>query len=204
MNNEYLFARIYDPVVDPYIRKIRYKILDLARQLKPAQILDVCCGTGNQMKLLGKNGFNVTGIDLSREMIRVSGKGLDGVKCVKGNAAAMPFDDSSFDMVMTTLSLHENTLEIAEKIIGEMFRVNKPDGTLILIDYKINPDIPWYARFVTKTAERMVGGDHYRNFKIYQSKGGLQHLLRNFRFTVKQEYPFPGHGLTCLMLQKEA
>jgi demethylmenaquinone methyltransferase/2-methoxy-6-polyprenyl-1,4-benzoquinol methylase len=202
MPGEYFFARFYDPFVDPYIRKIRSKVLDLAREYRPENILDVCCGTGHQLKLLKKHGFVVTGVDLSEHMIKRSRSGENAVNCLKGDATALPFGEDSFSMVMITLALHENTVETATKILGEMFRVVKPEGCVILIDYEITPKTRSDARFITRSVEWMVGGEHYRNFKRYLENGGLKGLLKNFDFRVKTELRYAGKSLILLILQK--
>ncbi len=202
MLNDYFFARIYDPVVDPYIKKLRLQVLDLANKYRPANVLDVCCGTGHQLKILGKHGFRVTGIDLSDQMIKVSEKGQQNVNCVKGDATNMPFDDDSFEMVMITLALHENTAETAKKILNEMFRVVTPEGKIILVDYELSDKTRRDARFVTKTVEWMVGGDHYRNFRKYLDFGGLPHLLKDMKYNAIEEFRYAGHSLAILVIEK--
>jgi demethylmenaquinone methyltransferase/2-methoxy-6-polyprenyl-1,4-benzoquinol methylase len=200
MPGEYFFARIYDPFVDPYIRKIRHKVLELARNYQPEHILDVCCGTGHQLKLLRKYGFNVTGLDLSDNMLNISRKGKHSPNCIKADATAMPFENGSFDMVMITLALHENTSESAKKIIKEMTRVAKPNGSVILVDYESSSRTRKDARVITRTIEWLAGGDHYRNYKKYIQNNGLEYLLKNMPLSLKEEYRFAGNSLVIKVL----
>lgn len=202
MATDYFFARFYDPFVDPYMRKVRLKLLELAWNLDSRNVLDVCCGTGYQLKLLKQHGFAVTGIDLSDEMIDVSRRGKNAVNCIKGDATALPFGDSTYDLVMASLALHENSRENALSILREMFRVVHPEGHIILADYEITPRTSWSSKFLTRTVERLAGGDHYANYRKYISSGGLDGLLKDLPHTEKASYHFGGNSLVVKVLNK--
>lgn len=49
------------------------------------KILDVGCGTGNHALLLKKKGFDVTGIDLNKEMLKVAKKKSKSIKFLQGD-----------------------------------------------------------------------------------------------------------------------
>ena len=202
MPGEYFFARFYDPFVDPYIRKIRRKVLDLSRHYQPENILDVCCGTGHQLKLLKKHGFDVTGLDLNDHMLKISRKGAHPPNCIKGDATLMPFRDGSFGMVMISLALHENTPENGKAILREMWRVVKPGGYLLFIDYDISSKTRLDARIITRAIEWLAGGDHYRNFKKYLEAGGLENILKAIPPGVIGEYCFAGKSLVLKVMMK--
>jgi demethylmenaquinone methyltransferase/2-methoxy-6-polyprenyl-1,4-benzoquinol methylase len=203
MLDEYFFARFYDPFVDPYIRKIRHKVLNLAMKHRPENILDVCCGTGHQLKLLKKHGFIVTGLDLSDNMLKISRKGKHAPVCIKGDATAMPFEDNSFDMVTISLALHENTPETARNILLEITRIARVTGTIILIDYEITGKTRKDARIITRTIEWMAGGEHYRNFRQYIQIGGLDRLIEGLPLTLRDEFRYAGHSLVVKVMGKK-
>jgi SAM-dependent methyltransferase len=76
--------------------------LDLKTGMK---VLDVATGTGNLAIPAAKTGANVTGIDIAPNLIeqateRAKAEGVDA-KFEVGDAEAMPYDDGSFDVVMT-------------------------------------------------------------------------------------------------------
>ena len=202
MPGEYFFARFYDPFVDPYIRKIRRKVLQLAQLYQPRNILDVCCGTGHQLKLLKKHGFDVTGLDLNDHMLKISRKGAYAPHCIKGDATRMPFGDGSFGMAMVSLALHENTPETGKAILQEMWRVVEPGGYLLLIDYDISSDTRLDARLITRAVEWLAGGDHYRNFKRYLAAGGLENIMKAIPPGKIGEYCFAGNSLAVKVMVK--
>lgn len=75
---------------------------------KNIKILDVGCGAGFFPVILGKRGYNVTGIDLTGEMINYANRmieiyGLDGdkVKAIQMDAENPDFPDGEFDVVVS-------------------------------------------------------------------------------------------------------
>ena len=74
--------------------------------LKPGmKVLDVACGTGNLAIPAAHAGADVTGIDIAPNLIeqanaRAAAEGLNAVFEI-GDAEALPYDDASFDVVMT-------------------------------------------------------------------------------------------------------
>jgi SAM-dependent methyltransferase len=94
-----------------------------------AQVLDVGCGTGANLRLLVELGFqDVIGLDRSEEAIRwCAEKGLPPVK--RGDLCRLPFPEDHFDMILATDVLEHIDDEGAA--VMELFRVLRPGGTLI-------------------------------------------------------------------------
>ena len=203
MATDYFFARFYDPFVDPFIRKVRYKVLQLAKDLGAKNVLDVCCGTGNQLKLLKLHGFKVTGIDLSDQMIGVSRRGKNAVNCLKGDATSLPFPDGSYDLVTISLALHENSRNVAIAILKEMHRVTVPGGHIIVADYDITSKTSRFSHFLTRTVEKMAGGEHYANYRKYVDRGGLPDILNEIPHREAASYLFGGDSLVLKVLVKD-
>jgi 2-polyprenyl-3-methyl-5-hydroxy-6-metoxy-1,4-benzoquinol methylase len=78
-----------------------------AAAIEPAMaVLDVACGTGNAAVRAAQAGADVTGLDLTPELFeaarrRAAEAGVT-VEWVEGDAEALPFDDASFDRVLST------------------------------------------------------------------------------------------------------
>lgn len=92
--------------------------------------LDVGCGEGRFCRIMGKLGIVATGIDPTEPLL-TRARELDpsGDYCA-ASAENLPFDNASFDLVVSYLSL----IDIADchRAIAEMTRVLTPGGTLLI------------------------------------------------------------------------
>ena len=109
--------------------------------------IDVGCGTGRLLASLhgAWPGMKLTGIDLStpylEEARRLIGR-TARVKLDEAAAEALPFGDSSLDLVVSSFLLHELPKEIRAKVLAEMARVLKPDGLVVIVDSLQKGDRP--------------------------------------------------------------
>src|SRR5215213_11312400 len=80
-----------------------------------ARVLEVGCGPGHlSIRLARQHGLDVTGLDLDPAMIERARANADrsedgderGPSFVLGDVAALPFPDESFDLVVSTMSMH--------------------------------------------------------------------------------------------------
>lgn len=100
-------------------------------------ILDVACGPGIVTAALAEKAREVVALDLTPEMLsqarqRCTKAGLENVTFREGSATDLPFAERSFDGVVTRLSIHH--FEEPRRALDEMFRVLRPDGTLVVAD----------------------------------------------------------------------
>ncbi len=95
-------------------------------------LLDVACGTGNATIPAAQAGARATGLDFSPELLEIAReRGSDAmveVEWVEGDAQELPFDDASFDRVISTFGHmfapdHKRTAD-------EMLRVCRAAGTI--------------------------------------------------------------------------
>lgn len=182
-------SKIYDPLLHFAVIRLRKKIVEVSKELKADKIIDLCCGTGNQLKQFKKQGFkNVVGVDLSETMIAESSKGKYKTKCLHEDATNTSLEDSSFDIVTITLALHEKSFDVISGILIEAKRLLNPTGHLLVADYCFDEKTFLIGRLGTKTVEKFAGGDHYRNFKNYIKNGGLNFIMNDKKYI--SEYPF--------------
>jgi demethylmenaquinone methyltransferase/2-methoxy-6-polyprenyl-1,4-benzoquinol methylase len=134
-------ARRYDLINDLQSlglhRRWKRRLVGLA-QLGPGQhALDVCCGTGDVALALARTGAEVTGLDFSPEMLAVARRRAQvsntPVDLVQGDALALPFADATFDAVTISYGLR-NLADFAAGV-GEMARVLRPGGRLVVLDF---------------------------------------------------------------------
>jgi ubiquinone/menaquinone biosynthesis C-methylase UbiE len=138
-------AFVYD-VVEPILmlgkaNQYDRHIVSLLK-LSPAQrILDLGCGTGVLTRMIAdqlnaKAGGVSMGIDAASKMINVARKKRENETCRFKVAAAedLPFENSSFDAVISSLFFHHVPLDLKEKSLSEAFRVLRPQGRLVIAD----------------------------------------------------------------------
>jgi ubiquinone/menaquinone biosynthesis C-methylase UbiE len=120
--------------------------LDILKSQGIKKILDLPCGYGRDSIFLSKNGFEVTGIDRSKEAIKLAQswaqeEGLN-IEFLQGDATELEFLDETFDAIVSNRFLHlvyDNKSQ--EKVSKEMHRVIKDNGLLILATRSIkDPD----------------------------------------------------------------
>jgi demethylmenaquinone methyltransferase/2-methoxy-6-polyprenyl-1,4-benzoquinol methylase len=195
-------AKFYDHILFPFIRPIRKRVVSLVKKYCYCAILDVCCGTGDQLKLLKQHGFDAEGIDISDAMLSVARSGEPKANCLHQDAAQMHYEDAKFDLVMTAFALHEKEHETARKIVEEMYRVTARDGNMLIVDYELGEETSTLSKILIYFIEWFAGKEHYRNFKTYNQKGGLPALLSGMSLTEVERYYFAKHGVVLLLLHK--
>lgn len=118
------------------------------------RILDIGTGTGWAARLAAWRGAWVTGVDIAPGMIAAAealSRGLDPRPDFRqAPAEALPFDDDSFDGVISTYGVIFSS--DPHKAIGEMARVLRPSGRLALATWADQPD-GYIARFFALLGE---------------------------------------------------
>ncbi|MBN2051133.1 MAG: class I SAM-dependent methyltransferase [Spirochaetales bacterium] len=177
-------AWIYDPFLFIPLRRVRKIVLECLSDYRRAKILDLCCGTGFQLKLLARNGFSdLHCLDLSEDMLSIARKKGYPITTYHVDAAATGFEDRSFDVVILSFALHEKDAFTARKVLEEAHRVLKMKGRLLIVDFMFDDETRLPGRLGITAVERIAGGEHYRNFKNYIAMGGLKNLLNPKDFT---------------------
>ncbi len=99
------------------------------------KILDLCCGSGQATRFLVEYSQDVTGLDASPLSLGRAKRNVPRASYVEGLAEEMPLPDNQFDIVHTSVALHEMTPAVLRQIIKEVYRVLKPGGIFTLVDF---------------------------------------------------------------------
>jgi SAM-dependent methyltransferase len=108
-----------------------------------ARVLEVGCGPGHlSVQLAGQHRLEVTGLDLDPAMIaraaanidRAANRGGRRPSFLVGDVAALAFPDRSFDLVVSTLSMHHWADPAAA--LAEIGRVLRPGGRALIWDFR--------------------------------------------------------------------
>jgi ubiquinone/menaquinone biosynthesis C-methylase UbiE len=99
--------------------------------------LDVACGTGRGLLLLKKRAGKAFGVDGTREMLREAARRLErggeSPTICQGNAAQLPFANSTFDVVTCLNFLHLfDDAGDKRTFVAEIARVLKPGGVAVI------------------------------------------------------------------------
>jgi SAM-dependent methyltransferase len=121
----------YDGIVD-YIWSVGGDLVERVGVKHGDVVLDVACGTGNAAIPAAQAGGKVIGLDLTPELFeagrrRAAEAGVE-IEWVEGDAESLPYDDESFDVVLSTFGCM--FAPDHERAAAEIARVVKPGGRL--------------------------------------------------------------------------
>lgn len=136
------------------------------------EVLDLCCGAGQTTQFLVQSSDRVTGLDASPLALQRAARNVPKAKYVEALAEAMPFADEQFDLVHTSVALHEMTATELRQILQEVYRVLKPGGVFALIDFHqptnwvFKPGLAlFFWLFETETAWQLLKTDLVQELK---------------------------------------
>lgn len=158
-------------------------------------VLDVGCGTGSQLVRYLEAGCSVSGIDLSPAMLAEARTTLGEAADLRlADATQMPFDDDRFDVVLTSMMLHELTSDVRGRVVAEIGRVLRPDGVAIITDFTAGP-LTLKGRLIRTISwgfERSAGADHFGEFRTFVKEGGLPVVLSTSPLRMDRDLPVAG------------
>jgi demethylmenaquinone methyltransferase / 2-methoxy-6-polyprenyl-1,4-benzoquinol methylase len=195
-------------------RRWKRKLVRLANVQPSERALDLCCGTGDVAFSLSRHGARVVGLDFSGPMLAVaatrrqrtatgtpgtSGRPATGpasdfrtqtlVAFLRGDAMIIPFADASFDVV--TISYGLRNLASVERGLREMWRVTRPGGRILVLDFGKPPHHLWraiyfaYLRLFVPSFGRIFCGDAetyayiFESLRRYPSQEGVAAAMRD-------------------------
>lgn len=158
----------------PAVMKDRSEIVPRAQ----GEVLELGCGGGINLQFYDRSKVDkLTGLDPSAELLdytrseaKVLGFEMD---ILDGIGEAMPFDDDSFDTVLTTFTLC--SVQDGKQVLNEMRRVLKPGGKILFLEHGRAPDKgpeKWQQR-IEPMWKHIAGGCHLHRpvSRLFEAEG---------------------------------
>jgi ubiquinone/menaquinone biosynthesis C-methylase UbiE len=167
------FARFYESgfgklILEKEAEYVRQELQDCGR------ILDVGCGIGVFEERL--YGLDVTGLDISEEMIKVARR-RSRKNFVVGDAGNLDFDDATFDGVFYVATLE--FIADYKKAVREAWRVTRQGGKLLVL--MLNPESQYFH-------EQSENKDSYFRRALHRDVSEVRDYISEFYAIIKEEY----------------
>ena len=148
----------------------RKRAISSLKPFAPRNVLDIATGTGD-LALLIENILkpeSIIGCDISEGMMQVARekcrrRGITNIRFEKEDCTALSYPDNSFDAL--TSSFGVRNFQELEKALGEMHRVLRPGGHLVILElssptkFPMKQLFPVYAKYVMPTLGRLFSKD---------------------------------------------
>lgn len=174
-------AAIYNGCIPYMLRHLRHDIQTFINFKKYRNIIDICCGTGDQLTLLNGPGMNLCGIDNSVAMLETARRNCPAaIELHLLDAEQESFAPGSFDCAIISMSLHENHPGSAQTVYDNGVKLIRQGGSLIIADFSQVPTSfngSLVGSFLIPIIERIAGKNHYQNYLKWLEHGGLEGFL---------------------------
>jgi SAM-dependent methyltransferase len=159
-------------------------------------LLDVACGSGQVAILAARDGVDVTGVDIAPNLVqraqaRAKAEGLNA-RFVEGDAEALPFEDASFDVVVSLIGAM--FAPRPELVASELLRVCTPGGTIAMGNWTgegfVGQMFKTFAKFIAPSgmpAPVLWGDETVVSERLGRGVSDLTMRRCDYLFT----YPFP-------------
>jgi SAM-dependent methyltransferase len=172
--------------------RIFYEQLDIPAG---SELLDVACGSGQVALWAARDGVRATGVDIAPNLIeraraRARAEGLDS-RFIVGDAEALPFEDSSFDVVTSLFGAM--FAPRPDVVASELLRVCSPGGTIAMGNWTregfVGEMFQTFAKFIAPSgmpAPVLWGDEKVVRERLGHGVSDLKMARRHYAFT----YPF--------------
>jgi ubiquinone/menaquinone biosynthesis C-methylase UbiE len=157
-----------------------------------ASVLDLGCGAGHVSFAVAPYARSVTAYDIAPAMLETvaaaaSERGLGTICTRQGAAEVLPFDDASFDWVLSRFSAHH--WHDVRPALAEVRRVLKPGGRVVFVDVAA-ADHPLLDTHL-QAIEVLRDGSHIRNYRadewlnFFAEAGFAAHIRERWRLPMQ-------------------
>ena len=162
--------------------KIKHHLVETASINEDSAVLDFGCGTGTLTILVKEScpGAKVTGIDIDVQILnkaihKAREKKMD-ILFLNYDGEKLPFQDSSFNRVVSSLVFHHLDTDTKQKVLAEIYRVLNEGGQLHIADFGRSKS------WIQRTVFNMIRGlDGFKSTDA-NAKGLLPKLISDAGF----------------------
>ncbi|MDD5071531.1 MAG: methyltransferase domain-containing protein [Patescibacteria group bacterium] len=157
-------SSVYDKIAEPYAKEFskpsEYIEEFLALLPKDAKILDVGCGVGVDAGFMESEGFEIIGIDLSKEMLNIARQKFPQIDFRQQDIRTLDFPPNSFDGILASCSLIHIPKKDVPALLEKFHQILKKDGAIyiafqggkseeIFIDEPFKPDEKLFLNIIS-------------------------------------------------------
>ena len=152
-----------------FVQPMYKTLVEELEKIGGGRLLDIGCGNGNLFGLLKKEAYQLYGVDLSENMISAAKAAYsDRAELSVADAEKLPYESEMFDVLVCNASFHHYTHP--DTVLGEMNRVAKSGGKLLIGDPYMPQPIRWIMNACTKYSNE---GD-YHFYGVHEMKRLLE------------------------------
>lgn len=188
-----LYSAIFDTTeIKEYSHEAREEVADLISEMNFHDILDLDCGTGLLLEQIfqKKSDIQASGFDYALPRLEMARERLKDypVDFKFGQAIQLPYEDNSFDIVVSTTTFHH--YKQPRRVLNEVHRVLRPGGTFIICDTYLSSTLR-YLNALSKPVNDVADMTIYSKkdiWRLLNASGftGIQwRLMNKFAYLVK-------------------
>jgi ubiquinone/menaquinone biosynthesis C-methylase UbiE len=163
-------ATTYDTSPFPFFTPFGEALVEFAQIRPDERVLDVGCGSGAALAPAARDAASATGIELSPAMAKRARSAVPEVEVLVGDAATLPFPDSSFDVVLSAFTVF--FMPDPTSALREWRRVLTPGGRLVMAtwdggdprwSWEREVRMPFVRELDPKTLQELMAGIEFVN-----------------------------------------
>jgi len=184
----------------------RKKIVKILKSKNPSTILDVATGTGDlAIAMVKTNAQKIIGLDISKGMLdvgieKIKDRNLNNtIEMVIGDSENLKYENDFFDAV--TVSFGVRNFESLDTGLSEIFRVLKPNGSLVILETSNPTKFPFkqfyrfYSKFILPSIGKIFSKDKVAYNYLSESSAEFPYgekfnnILKKIGFTNVVDFP---------------
>jgi len=184
----------------------RKKIVKILKYKNPSTILDVATGTGDlAIAMVKTNAQKIIGLDISKGMLdvgieKIKDRNLNNtIEMVIGDSENLKYENDFFDAI--TVSFGVRNFESLDSGLNEIFRVLKPNGSLVILETSNPTKFPFkqfyrfYSKFILPSIGKIFSKDKVAYNYLSESSAEFPYgekfnnILKKIGFTNVVDFP---------------